>query len=260
MIELPPLSGSTTPTVLFSLPGFLGHPSDWKGILPSSSELWKHVPLHYYDIRLSPPSSGLRSWADSFNRMIASRLHHEGPRILLGYSLGGRLALHALCRQPQLWSGAILISTHPGLPSEECAVRIHSDEVWAERFEHEPLEQVLQAWNSQALFDSAPFPAPRPSDGYDRALLAATLRGWSLGRQQELTPLLATLPMPILWIVGEKDLRYSAIAERITLSHTLSHVVVVSGAGHRVPWQQPDTFNTLITNFCHNLQLEPSYR
>lgn len=253
MLTSPPAFGKKTPYTLFSLPGFLGHPSDWKGLL-NNDPLWEHLPQHYYDPALPPPTSGLRAWADTFNRAVATRCTER--RLLLGYSLGGRLALHALCRAPELWSGAILISTHPGLPAQERASRHIHDEIWAQRFETEPFESTMLAWNSQALFDGTPFPGPRPSDSYDRSLISATLRGWSLSQQDDLTAQIATLPMPILWLVGARDTRYTAAAMALHFGNPLSRSEVIADAGHRLPWQQPEAFLTSLEHFCQQLQPE----
>jgi 2-succinyl-6-hydroxy-2,4-cyclohexadiene-1-carboxylate synthase len=239
------------PYTLFSLPGFLGQPNDWKSVL-SSNHLWQHIPLHYYGSQLPSPTAGLRAWGDAFNRLIVSRAAHN--RLLLGYSLGGRLALHALCRAPQQWNAAVIISAHPGLPAEERAVRLHNDEVWAQRFEREPLEQVLQAWNQQKLFNGAPFPAQRSADSYDRSLIAATLRSWSLSRQQDMSKQLAELDCPILWLAGDCDSRYNVLASTVRFKNPLSRVIVVPECGHRLPWEQPQLFLSAIEDFVCQLQ------
>ena len=56
-----------------------------------------------------------------------------GKRALAGYSMGGRLALHALL-EGGAWDAAILIAPHPGLETgEERAARREADALWASR-------------------------------------------------------------------------------------------------------------------------------
>ena len=87
---------------IYALHGFLGLPSDW-------AEFNGLEGVSLFDTRLPAPSAGLTQWGKAFNAFA------EPGSLLLGYSLGGRLALHALCDNPGRWQGAILISAHPGL-------------------------------------------------------------------------------------------------------------------------------------------------
>lgn len=234
---------------LYSLPGFLGHPSDWEGIL-TEGEHWRHEPCHYYDSRYAAPYAGLRAWADSFNRTIAP----ESNNILMGYSLGGRLALHALLRKPTLWQGAVIISAHPGLSPEERPIRQERDEAWAEKFEKTPIEESLAEWNGQPLFKENPLPGSRDPKLYDRLLLANTLRHWSLGKQQDLMPEVSQLSCPVLWILGAEDDRYMSLRGKLTLKHACSRVLVLENAGHRAPWQQPAAFRLAVEAFIQEIQ------
>src|ERR1700733_9757644 len=97
----------------YALHGFLGKPEDWgglnQGVLDGGLEA-----VDLYDFSLS----SLEEWAEQFNRYVQDD-SARCNRCLIGYSLGGRLALHSLLQNPFLWDAAILISTHCGLESEE---------------------------------------------------------------------------------------------------------------------------------------------
>ena len=76
--------------------------------------------------------------------------------MLLGYSLGGRLALHALLHAPELWAGALVVGADTGLADpKEREARVRWDAAWAERFLNEPWEDVLRDWDAQAVFGGA---------------------------------------------------------------------------------------------------------
>jgi pimeloyl-ACP methyl ester carboxylesterase len=75
----------------------------------------------------------LNEWAKKFNRQQKNK--HLERNILLGYSLGGRLGLHAAYDKPGLWDEVVLVSAHPGSQSSvEKESRRQSDKEWAEKF------------------------------------------------------------------------------------------------------------------------------
>jgi len=104
------------------LHGFLGSPQDWEGVI-------EHLPEYSCEALTYP----FQIPADS---------------ILIGYSMGGRIALRSA--QPK-----ILISTHPGLKTpEEKAQRLVKDQHWIKKLRQEPLESFLNDWYAQPLFES----------------------------------------------------------------------------------------------------------
>ena len=98
----------------YALHGNVGLPEDVNGLLraagglSASPHLWRTLADHRQ-------AASLCGFAEFLNEIAAPDV--PGPRVLIGYSLGGRLALHALTQQPQLWDAAVLISPHPGLRS-----------------------------------------------------------------------------------------------------------------------------------------------
>lgn len=230
--------------MLYALHGFLGRPSDWTDLLKGSAfgrnlqsiDLFKDSPLP------------LSEWGKHFNEEAAKR--DRGPRMLMGYSLGGRLALHALIQNPNLWDAAIIISAHAGLDlKQDKQQRRHGDEKWANRFEVEAWDGLMQAWNGRPVFDHDDFCFQRKESDYVRSRLAEALRVWSLGNQEYLLPSIEALDLPILWIVGEQDSFYAEQGKKVKLQHSGSRVWVASGAGHRVPWQQPEQFLGQVHDF-----------
>lgn len=227
---------------IYALHGFLGLPSDWHYL--------QNFSLIPYDHLLHPPSptNGLKEWGAQFNRIVDPLL----PKVLMGYSLGGRLAMHALTQKPELWSAAILISCHPGL---SCPIKKHErlkkDCDWAERFEKEPWDSLMLQWNAQEPFKFSP-PQKREENNYSRKQLSDVLRYWSLGNQDHLTPLLQNLTIPILWIAGKQDFAYASLAQSMSFAHPQSKIWIAENAGHRVPWESND-FNKVVTEFYHTI-------
>jgi 2-succinyl-6-hydroxy-2,4-cyclohexadiene-1-carboxylate synthase len=218
---------------IIALHGFLGLPSDWSH-LNLANDI---IPL---DLNHLDPKKGLWEWADQLNSEIAGKF--EKP-FLMGYSFGARLALHMLIKQPHLWSGAIIVSGHPGLESEiERLIRIEDDKKWAYRLLHDPWDQLMRDWNARLVFSQKGFQFDRLETDFDRVKLSQILVAGSLGNQDNLMPFIEGLSLPVYWMVGENDTKFSAIAKRVKLSHEDSELCVVPHAGHRLPWEEPTVF------------------
>lgn len=249
---------------IIALHGFLGRPDDWHRLFQGHA-LQDHVKA--IDLFKDVPISDLCDWAGEFNRYVGGRGTSSGRgmgkgkgtksgkgtgKVLLGYSLGARLALHALLQKPESWDAAVIISGHMGLASEEeRAKRKEVDEHWARRFENDRWETLLRDWNGREVFQKDTFHFVRNEEDYVRSTLALALRKWSLSNQERLTDRICQLPIPILWIAGEEDHTYARQALQVqdTFAHPLSKVVVVPQAGHRMPWQYPQQFVSEISNF-----------
>lgn len=226
--------------MIHALHGFFGLPSDW--------DLF-NLPLTAHDVlKISDPKLGLWKWASNFNAQISKT---AGPHILMGYSLGGRLALHVLIDNPTLWSAAILISTNLGL-KENKNERLALDYNWASRIETESWDSLMTSWENQDVFKNSNFTFDRREVDFNRIEWASAMRHWSLGNQDDLSSQLENLDLPILWIAGKHDLRYSSIANSVALKHRKSKIWIASNAGHRVPWDCPELFKQHVREFYDN--------
>lgn len=226
---------------LYALHGFLGHPSDWTVL-----NQFNYYPLDLFaDAKMS-----YSEYAEKLNESVQTE-----HNILMGYSLGGRLAMHALLQNPRKWNGAIFISAHPGLKeSEKKTERELADQEWAQRFLIEDWNQLMDAWNAQSLFSGCSFNFQRNESLFSRKRLSQALINWSLGKQEDLSPLLAALDIPILWIVGERDLKQVELASKQKLQHPDSSVYLAANAGHRVPWENSCDFIHEIKRFLSKLE------
>jgi len=222
---------------LFALHGFLGLPADWKQFGSIT-----------HPIEVLNDGSGLWHWSRCFNSSIKNSFSNN---ILIGYSLGGRLAMHSLINDPDLWKGAILISANPGLASErEKEARVISDRQWSERFLNDPWEPLMRDWNANAVFGKRPFPYLREESAFDRRQLSLQLINWSVGKQEPLIASLKELSVPILFLAGEFDKPFCDVADQF---RDFAEVSIVPDAAHRVPWEQPEIFMNKIDHFIGGL-------
>lgn len=161
--------------------------------------------------------------------------------ILLGYSMGARLALHLM--QSHRVAKAVLVSAGVAPPEPG---RQELDETWARRFESEPWQSVIEAWNSQGVFAGRKNPLTRNESDYDRKALATALREWS---PANLRMDLRGIAIPTLWIAGEDDVKYRDAARRAAERLKQAEVWICPGAAHRVPWEQPERFIARLRDF-----------
>lgn len=165
------------------------------------------------------------------------------PGIVVGYSMGGRVALHVALRHPEVVTGLVLISTTAGIDeADERAARRADDERLAARIESIGVDAFLVEWLAQPLFagldpDRAGLDARRANTA---AGLASSLRRCGTGTQTPLWKDLDRLACPTLVVVGAGDTKFRSLGER--LCHTIgahAALTVIADAGHNAPLERP---------------------
>jgi 2-succinyl-6-hydroxy-2,4-cyclohexadiene-1-carboxylate synthase len=174
-----------------------------------------------------------------------------GPITLAGYSMGGRIALYAALALPGLVERLILIGASPGLadPAEREARR-RADAALADRIEAIGIEAFAAEWGAQPLFSGQDERVAAAAHA-DRlrntpAGLAAALRGLGTGVMPPLWDRLGELAIPVSLVVGERDEKFRAIAERMGAAIADGRVERVAGAGHAVQLECPDAVAAVI--------------
>lgn len=230
---------------MIALHGFLGLPSDWH------DPAWDGLGLQPLDWMSAAPDEApyLEQVAACVNEVASA------GDILVGYSMGGRIALHALLASPNRWRGAVIVSASPGMrASEDRAARLASDTRWADRFRSDPWQEVIGDWNAQPVFRAdPPDRLPRPEAAFDRTKLATALTLGSVAEQRDLRTDLARLPTPILWLAGERDPKYVDFAKEMANQNRAVRAEIVPGVGHRVPRAAPEAFRRLVESFVNEL-------
>jgi len=210
---------------IIALHGNLGSPDDWSGLsLPGlrAVDLWAFSSLSFAE------------FADELATTMTEGL--EKP-VIAGYSLGGRLALHAMARHPERWSGAIILSAHPGLCcTEDRIARRVSDEIWARDARKMEWGTFLEKWNRQTVLDGGGGFATLSQLALEsrREAIACAFESWSLGRQEDLRRSLSSFQSPVRWITGERDEKFTRLgAEMGGVFERFNHAVI-PGCGHRL--------------------------
>ncbi len=169
-----------------------------------------------------------------------------GVGTYLGYSMGGRICLHAALARPDLVERLVLISTTGGLDDpDERMTRRAADDRLADHVLAVGVEVFVDEWLAQPLFAGLD-----PGRAHRRARLANTAAGLAsslrlagTGTQEPLWDHLSRLTVPVLVVAGEGDDKFVALAQR--LGDTIggnADVSLVAGAGHTTHLEQPDRF------------------
>ena len=207
------------------------------------------------------PNKALRLYkADLFAAMAtegfeatARRLNGEAQEhkadVLLGYSLGGRVALHMLLEARHMWRAAIIVAADSGFEDDGLRpARLKQDRRWGQRFLSEDSEVVMADWDAQTVF--AGFANPLPRASLDARRVALAFDALSKARQRNLLPDLAKLSRPpILFISGEHDLRYTDIGVKLSRQCPAIEHQVIANSAHRVPWEQEEAFAEVVSAF-----------
>jgi 2-succinyl-6-hydroxy-2,4-cyclohexadiene-1-carboxylate synthase len=179
----------------------------------------------------------------------------KGKAILLGYSMGGRIALYTAFSG--FFRALILESASPGLedPAEREQRRI-SDEALAASIEHEGVQAFIERWEKLPLFDSQKTLPLECRETLRRqrlqnraAGLTQSLRGVGTGVQPSLYARLPTLQIPVLLIAGELDTKFITIARHMAQALPQSQLRIIPGAGHTVHLERPEEFGSLVGDF-----------
>lgn len=236
---------------LIFLHGFLGRPKDWSPTVDFLMLENSKVEIYQVDLfndEMLNPQVSLAQWGESFCKWMQKHVDRTSRNILVGYSLGGRLALHALEACPNLIERAFIVSANSGFPdnlagfesdSQDRKSRWLHDANWAELFIKAPWAEVLKNWNAQPIFAGTKSEPPRPESEYSREALGLALTNWSLAQQKDLRPVVEKNLAKISWIVGENDTKYVDIARNLEKDIPQFHFEMIKGASHRVMFDEP---------------------
>lgn len=251
-------TGDASGPAMLLLHGFTGSGRNWDELakkLPGWRIIAPDLPGHG---ETAAPTDAMPEVA----RDLAALLDQLGldQVVLIGYSMGGRLALHFAVQEPQRVRGLVIIGATPGLQDAEArAARVAADEQLAQRIEAD-FAGFVSDWEAQSMFATQKAMS-HESQEHIRAIrrshhpkaLAAALRRMGTGAQPPLHGQVTGLTMPVLWVVGEYDQKFRAIAESVQPLLPSARFAILPYAGHAVHLERPSAFKTLLLSFTETL-------
>lgn len=205
--------GSGIPLVF--LHGFLGSSKDW---IPVCAALKGRT-----CIGVDLPGHGDSPFTEQFDEALLSI---EPPFHLIGYSMGGRLAMGFASRYPNRIAALILLSAHTGLPENERSERLKIDQTWAQALLELPIDEFLNRWYDQPIFKTLDQKRMRTMRRQQNvSSLAKALVHYSLGRQPIYDP-------KGYFLVGELDAKFRD-------HYRDRNPLVIAQAGHAIHLEKP---------------------
>jgi 2-succinyl-6-hydroxy-2,4-cyclohexadiene-1-carboxylate synthase len=252
-------AGSGAPLML--LHGFTAAANSWSDVQPALGSRFRLIMPDFLghgrsDAPRDPARYRMERCVDDLisilDAMGLTRVH------LLGYSMGGRVALAAALEHPRRFASVVLESASPGLATKtERRQRVLSDNELAEFIEGEGVEQFVARWERVPLFSSQQRlpPAVRARLAKQRLAnnpigLANSLRGLGTGVQPPLWDRLAGLRVRCLIMAGALDLKFVEIAQTMAAAIAGSRLALVADAGHTIHLEQPAEFVRLVLDFA----------
>lgn len=180
---------------------------------------------------------------------------------LLGYSMGGRLALYLALRHPRRFQSLVLESASAGLASaKERAARRRRDNELAAQIEARGIDWFVSHWEDLPLWASQKRLPPtvlrtqREQRRRNRPIgLANSLRGLGSGTQPSLWQELARLRLPVQLIVGEDDDKFRRINQSMLERLTRARLALLPAAGHNTHLEAPAAFEELLLSFLERV-------
>jgi 2-succinyl-6-hydroxy-2,4-cyclohexadiene-1-carboxylate synthase len=239
--------------------GFMGSCADWDGVIDSlldqhhciAFDLPGHGESQVARGAEAPDMAGTaKAVMEAWDSMGVARSS------LVGYSMGGRLALYMALKHKDRIVRTALESASPGLPTEEeRAARRKRDDALAAALEDSPVEAFVRWWYEQPLFATIKSDPVR----FERLVrarmqnnprgLAASLRALGLGAQPSLWEQLGTNRVPLLFLAGELDDKYKSVAREMQARTPLSKAQIVSGCGHNIHFENPAEYSRRLIAF-----------
>jgi len=252
------VQGSGAP--LIALHGFTGSGRDF---LPLAAALRRQAMTITLDLMGhgesdAPEDSRRYSLAASADDVLALADHLGLDRFdLLGYSMGGRVALRTVLRYPQRVHRLVLESASPGIRDpQERQRRRESDLALARTIDEEGLPAFVDRWLQQDLFRTLRLlPASRQAALRERKLcqrpagLARSLRGAGAGEDEDVWDRLAEIRGRVLLIAGTEDKKYEAILSQMAERIPDARFVRVPRVGHTVHLERPRLFADYVAEF-----------
>ena len=243
------VAGEGTPVTL--LHGFTQSGRSWQEVITAMPQGWRWVVPDlrgHGETRTRPGAPCTMDACLGDLEMLWDHLGVEHTH-LVGYSMGGRLALHVAARKPERLLSLLTVGAHAGLEEDAREGRRLGDEALAQHIEQDGLEAFIKYWSGLPLFAGlerrgASFVAQLRAERMNNTVagLACSLRGMGAGVMEPLWGDLARMTVPSTFVAGQLDHGYVASARRLAATVPHGHVEVVLRAGHSVHQERPDAF------------------
>lgn len=257
------LSGNQEHPALIFLHGFLGDRQDWSFALQMLQSRYyciaPDLPGHGDNHQVLPEQELTFEWLATGLKQFLDQLGVAQAH-LVGYSMGGRLALYFSIRYPTLVRSLILESASPGIEeSTERQARYQQDAQRATQIITHGLDAFIEKWYQMPLFAGLwdnpelleTIKARRKQN--DPIAVARCIQELSPGIQPSLWHKMGEILAPVLLLAGAKDLKYQLLVEKMVTKMPRAQLEIAPGAGHTIHLEKPQWFIQQLHNFLVTL-------
>ena len=162
------------------------------------------------------------------------------------------MLLHLLLTHPGVVRRAVLIGATAGIEApDERRARQDADEALADRIEHDGVDAFLDRWLAMPMWEGLPEEAQCVDERRRNTPegLAGSLRLAGTGAQDDLWPRLGQIDTPVLVLAGERDLKFTAVGERLAAALPRGEFQHVASAGHAAHLEAPGRTAEAVTSW-----------
>ncbi len=190
-------------------------------------------------------------------RQILREIVPEDQYALLGYSMGGRLALAYALTYPEEVAEIILESSSWGIGDLEIKqARLKQDQGLAEKILLKGINWFQSYWAELPIFASQKkLPKPVWQEIQQRRrqnsalALANTLWGTGQGVFPYYGEQVKSFERPILYICGSLDAKYRALGQQMAAANSRICCKIMDGVGHNVHLEAPEAYQKTVQEF-----------
>ncbi len=237
------------PTLVL-VPGFMQRGRAWAPLSDRLPERYRRLCVDL----------GASTWSDRLDELRAAA---PCGAVLVGYSMGGRLVLHAALDDPGRFAGVVTVGASAGIEDPAAREeRRRADERLAAWIESRSIDEVVSRWERLPVFatQSPELVAAQRADrlSHDPSALARLLRTGGQGALEPVWARLPALPTPLLAIAGERDAKYADAARRVAALSPSGEATVVADAGHAAHLERPRSVAQVIEQFVERTSRTPA--
>lgn len=174
---------------------------------------------------------------------------NASPASIVGYSLGGRIALTFALSHPKMVKSLVLIGASSGISNpKDRQHRLKQDYELGASISQRGVRDFVNTWVTQPMWESLhqSLTAQQWQDSIDQRVsnhplgLANSLRASGTGTMTPLHDVLKFLAPPTMLLVGEKDQKFLNIAQNLATQIPDASIRVIKNSGHATHLEQPN--------------------
>ena len=245
-----------TQTIVF-LHGFTGSTNTWKKIVAQLPSNIRCIAVDLIGHGKTAAPALVEFYSMDFQVELLHELFHHlqlDTFSLVGYSMGGRVALSYAVRYPSGIKHLLLESASAGLMDEkQRTIRKQADDTLAEKILENGIESFVNKWENIPLFASQKsLPAEVQQEIRSERIqqreigLANSLRGMGTGVMPELWGKLDTLTMSVTLVNGQLDEKFVQLNNEMQERIEKANHLIIPAVGHAIHVENPTKFATIV--------------